>query len=118
MAVEDQAAEVIRLRARLDQVLAELAEQRALFIELAGHDAEIGLCRRVVEEHGQREFERGRVAGWLDAVVAEKRVQQELVRALGDRADVEARRWSVRGEQRTRGTFGQSHPADYRGGAK
>jgi hypothetical protein len=30
-------------------------------------------------------------------------------------ADVEARRWKLRGEQRTRETFGQPHPADYKG---
>lgn len=30
--------------------------------------------------------------------------------------DVEARRWTLRGEQRTRATFGQPHPADYQGG--
>lgn len=30
-------------------------------------------------------------------------------------AAVEARRWELRGEQRTRETFGQPHPADYQG---
>jgi hypothetical protein len=30
-------------------------------------------------------------------------------------ADVEAKRWELRGEQRTRETFGQPHPADYKG---
>lgn len=30
-------------------------------------------------------------------------------------ADVEARRWELRGERRTRETFGRPHPADYKG---
>lgn len=30
-------------------------------------------------------------------------------------AEIEARRWELRGEPRTRATFGQPHPADYPG---
>jgi hypothetical protein len=33
------------------------------------------------------------------------------------RAEVEARRWAVRGDQRTRETFGLPHPDDFRGRA-
>jgi hypothetical protein len=30
-------------------------------------------------------------------------------------AEIERRRWVVRGEQRTRGTFSQPHPGDFQG---
>jgi hypothetical protein len=44
---------------------------------------------------------------------AEKATQHELLEAL--RAAEPAERWRVRGEQRTRQTFGQPHPRDFPG---
>ena len=35
-----------------------------------------------------------------------------------DLAEVEALRWELRGQQRTRQTFGQPHPDDYEGGQR
>jgi hypothetical protein len=49
--------------------------------------------------------------GYGDGVLARKRAQHDLF----DAAKVYARRWTVRGEQRTRATFGRPHPDDYPG---
>lgn len=39
-----------------------------------------------------------------------------VVRTSPTHAETEARRWTVRGEQRTRETYGRPHPDDYTGG--
>lgn len=72
---------------------------------------------------GRDEYDRGRSAGIEEgrrAYAAEEAEQRRqaagLVRALTVQGDVERRRWELRGEPRTRETFGQAHPDDFPGG--
>lgn len=51
-------------------------------------------------------------AGFADGVMALKRAQHDAHRL----AELDALRWSVRGEPRSREDFGDPHPGDYRGG--
>ncbi len=51
-------------------------------------------------------------AGFADGAMALKAAQHDACRL----AELEARRWSLRGEPRTRQSFAQPHPADYQGG--
>jgi len=66
----------------------------------------------------RRGFERGVAAmadeyerGFHDGCMAFKRAQHDA-HAL---TEVEASRWELRGEKRTRATFGMPHPDDYKG---
>lgn len=52
--------------------------------------------------------------GFADGCMAVKRAHADAVRLVRD----DAARWPVRGEQRTRATFGRPHPADYKGGTR
>jgi hypothetical protein len=82
------------LKARL---AAEAAAQRRGYA--AGHEA------------GRREA--------LEALAEEKRQLAAELAGLPTRppfAELERRRWSVRGESRTRLAFGDPHPGDYLGG--
>jgi hypothetical protein len=68
---------------------------------------------RAAEVHGyQRGHDDGYSAGWLDALAMVKRVEHEMVDAFNRMAVS----WTVRGQRRTRATFGQPHPRDYPGG--
>jgi hypothetical protein len=49
--------------------------------------------------------------GYADGVLDRKHAQHDLVEA----ATVYSRRWELRGEPRTRKTFGQPHPEDFTG---
>ncbi len=51
-------------------------------------------------------------AGFADGATALKNAQHDAHRL----AELEARRWSLRGEPRTPQSFAQPHPADYQGG--
>lgn len=51
--------------------------------------------------------------GFHDGRMAVKRAQHDAV----DLCELEGRRWELRGEPRTRQTFGLPHPDDYQGGA-
>ena len=71
-------------------------------------------------EHDERVAAAGRRAGREEMIRdlaaearAEKTTQHDLLRAL--RAAEPEDRWNVRGQQRTRETFAQSHPRDYLG---
>lgn len=57
----------------------------------------------------------GRAAGRTEADRAWAARPRQRTRDGEPLADVEARRWELRGELRTRETFGQPHPADYKG---
>lgn len=56
-------------------------------------------------------FEAGRAAEGFERDLA----WQEMARSVARNGEVMARRWMLRGQPRTRGTFGQPHPADYPG---
>jgi hypothetical protein len=73
-----------------------------------GHEHDERLAR-AAHEAGRRQVSRDLAA----EVKAEKATQHELVEAL--RAAEPEERWAVRGQQRTRETFGQPHPRDFPG---
>jgi hypothetical protein len=54
-------------------------------------------------------------AGYAAAVTEVKAAEHGLVRLVRGMAETEAARWTLRGEVRTRETFGQPHPDDYTG---
>ncbi len=60
-------------------------------------------------------YETGRNAGYAqgyaDGVLDRKHAQRDLLQGL----QVHARRWGVRGEARSRETFGRPHPDDFTG---
>ena len=53
--------------------------------------------------------------GYARAVADLKAVHHGIAKGWRALAEVEARRWIVRGEKRTRATFGDPHPGDFRG---
>lgn len=55
-------------------------------------------------------------AGYAACAADVKAAQHAIYRPLAAAAEAERGRWRVRGEARTRATFGAPHPADYRGG--
>jgi hypothetical protein len=113
------ALEMRRLRAELAAMHRELTQLRAvafaadptatpeywraLFAD--AHRADLEDAYQRGREDMAREYERD----W--AVIA-----RPVARGGPAFAELELRRWGVRGEQRTRQTFGQPHAADYMGG--
>jgi hypothetical protein len=78
-------------------------------------DTHLMLRDRAYRE-GYAEGARGQwSAGYAAAMTDMKRVQLDLVATLDLAGDLARRRWVVRGEQRTRETYGQPHPDDYMG---
>jgi hypothetical protein len=55
--------------------------------------------------------EDGYQAGYVTGVLARKHADRDVYEGL----QLEARRWELRGEQRTRATFGRPHPDDHQG---
>jgi hypothetical protein len=115
----DQAGEVAALRA-------ELARMRAFVIDQADHGAEIRMRQQLSAEVGQRRYQEGRSAGYLQAVAEIKRAQHQAV----DDLDLYLTRWHVccgpcrrtghqpgctRCQARPRATFGEIHPDDFTG---
>jgi len=69
------------------------------------------------------EYERGRVdgeaawgVGYAQCASDVKAAEHGIYDAINRQAEAERGRWVVRGEVRTRATFGAPHPADYLGG--
>jgi len=68
-------------------------------------------------------WEAGHMAGADDGRQAEaterdkawNRIARPIARGGTAHAEIEQRRWTVRGEQRTRETYGQPHQGDYKG---
>jgi hypothetical protein len=58
--------------------------------------------------HGRED---GYQAGYVTGILARKHADRDVYEGL----QLEARRWELRGEQRTRATFGLPHPDDYPG---
>ena len=81
---------------------AEIRYRLQLAREAYQAGVEAGLARAIGEDEEAWRVAAGRV---------------RVVAASPSRAEVEARRWSVRGEQRTRETFGCPHRDDYPGRA-
>ena len=78
-------------------------------------DAQLGLRKRAYRD-GYTEGARGQwSAGYAAAMTDMKRVQLGLVAALDRLGDLERKRWVVRGEVRSRETFGRPHPDDFQG---
>jgi len=108
-------SEVRRLRAEL----AELRRLAVALVDATDHEAEIAyrllLCREA--------FDRGRDAGWAAGFEAAHREMAAAWNAAAApiargglvHAEVEEKRWMLRGEPRTRGTFGRPHLDDFPG---
>ena len=61
------------------------------------------------------QFAEHEARGYARAVADVKAAQHGLYSHLRGLREIEERRWTVRGQQRTRKTFGRPHPADYPG---
>lgn len=66
---------------------------------------------------GLADAERQYAAGYAQCAADVKAVHHGLYSELERQNDAERGRWVVRGELRTRRTFGDPHPDDYLGGA-
>jgi hypothetical protein len=72
----------------------------------------------------RRAYDLGRQDGYREGRQAEAAERDQawnswaapLARRLADGVDLQARRWKLRGEPRTRETFGLPHPGDRHGG--
>jgi hypothetical protein len=89
----------------------------ALFVELLDPAAEVRYWRALCSEA----FRAGVEAGLGRRIGADEETWRvaagrvRVVSASPTHAETEVRRWMVRGEQRTRETFGQPHAADFPG---
>ncbi len=92
-----------------------ILRQAADIASLLALSDERDLWSRRILDAERRGYQRGRAdgydAGYTDGILGRKRARHQAVEAL----DVYLRRWKLRGETRTRSTFGQPHPADYPG---
>ena len=90
--------------------------------EILDLSAERQLWERLIDEawrDGYRaalgQLAEAEAGGYARAVADVKAAQHALPHHLRGLREIEERRWIVRGEQRTRKTFGNPHPADYPG---
>jgi hypothetical protein len=90
---------------------------RALVNVLPDFDAEVKLRQQLGREAYQRGYEDGFQDGYERAHADMAKAWAEVARPVSKGAltyqELEARRWTLRGEQRTRETFGDPHPDDY-----
>lgn len=94
---------------QLAQAVAELLEhsdERDAWLARLGDEYQLGW---------KLGYAAGRAAERLEADREWAAVPPQRIRGGDALADVEARRWELRGEIRTRETFGRPHPADHRG---
>jgi hypothetical protein len=89
----------------------------AALVEAIDPEAEIRYRQQLAREAASAERERAWSEGYLAAVAELKAVQLGLYDQLRGVREIEVRRWTVRGEPRTRATFGQPHKDDYPGRA-
>jgi ribosome-binding ATPase YchF (GTP1/OBG family) len=97
------------------------ADVAALVAAMPDPAAETELRRQLAREA----YELGHSAGWREGREALLREQElaarvatgliEAIAAGPTFAEMEARRWTVRGEPRTRSAFGEPHPDDFTG---
>lgn len=82
-----------------------------------GLSAAVDLAERAwLAADGRRDgFEAGHAAGYVQAIAEVKAAEHQLVHLVRDGAKTETARWRLRGEHRTRATFGQPHKDDYPG---
>lgn len=83
-------------------------------------DIQLELRHRAWREGWHAGYADGYGAGHQDEAADRDREWNRIARPVARggpaHADLERKRWTVRGEQRTRETFGQPHPDDYPGG--
>jgi hypothetical protein len=91
------------------------AELVAALVDAIDPAAEIRYRRTLAQEAAMAERERARSEGYAAAIADVKAAEHGLVAIFRDVAETEARRWTLRGEPRTRATFGQPHKDDYPG---
>jgi hypothetical protein len=87
----------------------------AALIEAIDPEAEIRYRQQLAQEAVMAQRERSWSEGYATAIADVKAAEHGLVAVFRDVAETEARRWTVRGEPRTRATFGQPHKDDYPG---
>jgi hypothetical protein len=103
-----QLPEPVPLHHAVAEVLALSDERDAWLRRLDGeHRGAFRLGYALGVEIGRRQV--------LDEEAEARRAAIRMVRDAGRLSEVERRRWTVRGEARTRATFGEPHPADYPG---
>lgn len=78
-------------------------------------EAEIRYRQQLAKEAATAERERARSEGYAAAIADVKAAEHGIVGIFRDVAETEARRWTLRGEQRTRATFSHPHEDDYPG---
>ena len=78
-------------------------------------EAEIRYRQQLAQEAAMAQRERSWSEGYAAAIADVKAAEHGLVAIFRDVAETEARRWTLRGEARTRATFGQPHKDDYPG---
>jgi hypothetical protein len=106
-----QASDPVPLREAVNRLVSE-SDRR---------DLELQLRRQAWSEGWLAGHEIGYDAGRRDAAAEESAQRREAAGMVADatrgpdHAELERRRWRLRGEQRTRQDFGQDHPDDYPG---
>lgn len=99
-----------------------IGERTAAAVLERSAERELWLRRELAAE--VRGYERGRAAGYEEGYAASEREMAQCWHEIADPiacggpsyAELERRRWMLRGEQRTRKTFGQPHADDFLGG--
>jgi hypothetical protein len=92
------------------------AEARAALLALVpDHASELGRLRQDCRDAARAAYQRGYKAGYERGARDGEAEWPAVVAPLAglSHAELERRRWTVRGEQRTRETFGGPHPGDY-----
>jgi hypothetical protein len=87
----------------------------AALIEAIDPEAEIRYRQQLAQEAAMAQRERSWSEGYAAAIADVKAAEHGIVAIFRDVAETEARRWTLRGEPRTRATFGQPHQDDYPG---
>lgn len=82
-------------------------------------DVQLELRQRAWREGWDAGYADGYDAGHQDEAAARdrdwRRIARPIARGGPSAAELEAKRWTVRGERRTPETFGQPHPDDFPG---
>jgi hypothetical protein len=104
-----QAAESAPLRQAVAE-LVTLSDERDVWLRRVIDADASGYARGLAEGVAL-----GRAIEAAESAAAWQRIARPIARSSGSHADLERRRWRLRGEDRTRATFGKPHPDDFKG---
>lgn len=109
MSIRQHAEPPVDLATALAELL-ELSDERDRWQSRLGDEYRIGwkLGYAAAIDQGRRLEAAERDRAW-------NRAAQSIARGGRTHAELERRRWALRGDPRTRETFGQPHPDDYPG---